>query len=214
MNSSTNLYFKYKYYRAKYYNQSGSANLTELINTFIDANKSDIISSYVDTNISKLEKLDPSLTIKSSYNIRTLSLRDIIKLNRELKRTDAGATVAYDINKPTIQIEHTIDDKTSTMSFISFSDITEISGLVGPDQVCKKILYINFSFTFEDYRRLGFSIILRSLLEKFAKSNGYSCIGSSILPGANSDGLTKKIGYEEHIVRDGLIETTIRYKVL
>lgn len=58
-----------------------------------------------------------------------------------------------------------------------------------------KIAFINFSYTFYEFRKLGLNTILRKWIEDFCLKNKINCIISVPLPKSNSENILIKMNF-------------------
>ncbi len=77
-------------------------------------------------------------------------------------------------------------------SFIHFSIRTNFPNL---DKFIDRIIYINYSYTFINYRKLGLNKMLRLVLESACKLNNCKAIVSVPFPESESRIVMEKLGY-------------------
>lgn len=81
---------------------------------------------------------------------------------------------------------------------------SEVWGLVVDGEVASILhvvlsddyLLFNYTYTYPEFRRYGYSQILRDAAIEYARDIGKSRVVSVPLPGANSEGLLKKMGFQ------------------
>lgn len=72
-------------------------------------------------------------------------------------------------------------------------DLTSILHIVLKDDY----LLLNYTYTYPDYRRRGYSELLRTKAIEYAKEMGKTRVISVPFPGAHSESLLRKMGFEK-----------------
>lgn len=71
-------------------------------------------------------------------------------------------------------------------------------------------LLFNYAYTYPEFRRRGYSRLLRGSAVRYAKVIGKAQVVSVPLPGANSEGLLKKMGFQR---ADGMYYLNLTYRL-
>lgn len=121
--------------------------------------------------------------------------KDIIELNKMIKKdgdkiTQGVLPVNLDLDNFIICLKSRNSHK--ICSFIHFSIRYNFSG---QNKVLDKIIYVNYSYTFINYRKQGLNKILRLVLESVSKLNNCKAIVSVPFIESESRIVMEKLGY-------------------